>query len=142
MHSGVIILECKLKNGLYHLNSEYVEQLTSDEDSDTAEEMPAEEYAVTTKTYGLKCIGALDRLTLAPQTVIGLADISSPAPGIDVELIGRGGNRIAGDKGSDFLSGVPLALPSLQLRVKNREDNRIARGKGCDIYPSPSSLFI
>ena len=46
MHRGVIILEGKLKNGLYHLNSEYVEQLTSDEDSDTVEEMPDEEFAV------------------------------------------------------------------------------------------------
>ncbi len=43
---------------------------------------------------------------------VGLGNISSPAPGIDVESLVEGAHRIAGDKGSDFLSGVPLALQS------------------------------
>ncbi len=101
----------------------------------SVEEMPDEEFAVTTKTSGLKCIGALDRFTLAPQTVLGLVDISSPAPGIDVELIGRGGNRIARDKGSDFLSGVPLALQAKKPRAKNRGSNRIATFKSLHSTP-------
>ena len=85
---GSIILEGKLKNGLYHLNREYVQQLTSDEDSDSSaeSEAPEGEYAVTSQTSGLNGCGSAFYSPLpAIQTVLDLGSVKSPVPGIDTE---------------------------------------------------------
>jgi hypothetical protein len=54
--NGEVILSGTLKDGLYHLDPFYVEQLGGDTESDTPERAPADEIVMTTLASELKSL--------------------------------------------------------------------------------------
>jgi hypothetical protein len=109
--NGEVILSGTLKDGLYHLDPFYVEQLGGDTESDTPERAPADEIVMTTLASELKSLDSslqgIAKVVEGVQTTALASNQTSATECVEDTRV-RGGNEIA--PGCYGYRGIPSAL--------------------------------
>jgi hypothetical protein len=96
--NGEVTLSGTLKDGLYHLDPVYVEQLGGDTESDTPERAPADEIVMTTSACELKSLDnslrGIAKVVEGVQSVVLASDQTSATECVEDTRV-RGGNETA-----------------------------------------------